>query len=73
MRRLVKSFALKTDVATTPVVALSDYSKEFVVETDASHYGIGVVRMQDGRPILAQQHMGKWSHYLEIHFWCFEK
>uniref|UniRef100_A0A3Q7J7Z4 Reverse transcriptase domain-containing protein n=1 Tax=Solanum lycopersicum TaxID=4081 RepID=A0A3Q7J7Z4_SOLLC len=62
MQRLMSFVALKTSMDTTPVLALPDYSKEFVVETDASHCCIGSVLMQDGRPIaylikvLAQQH-----------------
>ncbi|KAH0671271.1 hypothetical protein KY285_023835 [Solanum tuberosum] len=57
--------SLKTTMSTTPVLALSDYSHEFVVETDASHGGIGAVLMQKGRPIayfskvLAPKHRGK--------------
>ena len=57
--------ALKIAMTTTPVLALPDYTQEFVVETHASHGGIGVVLMQQGRPIaffskvLAPKHRGK--------------
>lgn len=43
--------ALKLAMTTTPVLQLPNFEKPFIVETNASYHGIGVVLMQGGHPL----------------------
>jgi hypothetical protein len=44
-------FALKTAMSTAPVLALSDFSQPFSIETNACATGVGVVLLQRGHPL----------------------
>ena len=42
---------LKAAMTTIPVLALPDWSLPFVIETDASYFGLGVLLSRNGYPI----------------------
>jgi hypothetical protein len=56
---------LKMTMCTTPILALLDFTKTFVLECDAPRKGIDVVLMQEGRPLaftnkqLSERNLGK--------------
>lgn len=63
---------LKQVICSTPVLRMPDFSKTFVVETDACQTGIGAVLMQEGGPIaffskaLTPKHMGLSTYEKEL-------
>jgi hypothetical protein len=63
---------LKQKLTTTPVLALLDIGKDFMVYCDASRQGLGCVLMQDGRVIAyasrqLKEHENRYpTHDLEL-------
>lgn len=70
---------LKRAMASTPVLALPDFDKPFVVETDACDTGIGAVLVQDGHPVayfskalgVRNQKLSAYEkEFLAVEKWC---
>nr|GEW58460.1 hypothetical protein [Tanacetum cinerariifolium] len=63
---------LKQAMTQAPVLALPDFNEEFVIETHASGYGIGIVLQQKGHPIafinkiLAPKHQSLSAYEREL-------
>jgi len=63
---------LKDAMCTTPVLVMPDFSKTFVIESDAYGVGIGAVLMQEGCPLaftsraLFGKNLGKSTYEKEM-------
>ena len=64
--------SLKETLSSAPILALSDFSKPFMVTTDASGQAIGGVLTQEGKPIdfeskkLRDHELNYPTHNLEL-------
>ena len=43
--------ALKRAMAALPTFSVPDFSRPFIIETNASNQGLGAVLLQEGRPV----------------------
>ncbi|KAL4323351.1 hypothetical protein GQ457_11G000120 [Hibiscus cannabinus] len=59
---------LKQSVSSAPILALPDYSLEFIVETDASEMGVGAILIQNGKPLaFFSKGLGSKQHALSVY------
>ena len=59
---------LKAAVASPPVLALPDFTQPFLIECDASGFGLMAVLIQGNRPIVMQEHNQKLFPYFILDF-----
>lgn len=52
---------LKQVMVSTPLLAMPDFGKVFIMETDASDYGLEVVLLQDNGPLAFYNSIGSSS------------
>lgn len=63
---------LKQLMSNTPILAVLDFSRPLIIETDACKSGVGAVLMQDGKPIaylskaLGEKHLGLSTYEKEL-------
>ena len=61
---------LKEEMYKAPILTTPDFTKTFIVECDASGNGIGVVLMQEGRPLSFESRLLKGK---DLHKPIYEK